>query len=445
MDDYQTYLNALQSSNYITQLNEFNQQMANSKKEADTSTGSILTSEGIREGITKVVGAIRTKISDTASDLVNTATDTVKTAISSAKDAATEAAQGAIKQGQQIITEGVQTGQQALADATEGIIQEGQQITSGLIGDVITSGMQSINNIPTQEEALSMLSQQSRPQPTSDLLPEGAGQIEGELPSAIAPAVDTQLTALHAQAMDNAFGAIQSRTGTQITGGYEELSQSSGPRFNQLSTDVSDEFEEMGDILGGATNRLLSGSIRFTPQINTVASDTLQGAQQQISSAIQPLMDTASETIDQGINGAQSALSAVSESATSSISSLTSTASGAIDAASEAVSTGFKSASTAVDSTINAVSDALTSGVDTAVSAATGAATGAIDAVAGAATAGVEAAAGAVGATVGGIFSELGPIGLLLGGLAGGIVSLVEGAKEHATQAPVLNPAFQFL
>ena len=71
MDDYQTYLNALQSSNYVTQINQFNKQVADSKRESDLSGGSFMTTEAIQEGLTKVVSAIRTKVSDTATGLIN--------------------------------------------------------------------------------------------------------------------------------------------------------------------------------------------------------------------------------------------------------------------------------------------------------------------------------------------------------------------------------------
>jgi phage-related protein len=448
MDDYQTYLNALQSSNYVTQINQFNKQVADNKRESDLSGGSFMTTEAIQEGLTKVVSAIRTKVSDTATGLINKASETAKDAISTAKDAATEATQSVIKAGQELTsglaTEAVQTGQQAISDviqtgqqALADAVQTGQQLTSGFITDAVQTGQQALSGladaVPTQEEALSMLSQQARQLPTSDLLPEGAGQIESVLPSAIAPAVDSQLTALHAQAMDSAFGNFQTRTGTQLTGGYEELSQSAGARFNQLSTDISDEFEESGDILGGATNTLLSGSIRFTPQI---------------SSAI----DTATGALEQGLTSAQNAVGSIIapglDTASSSIASLASTASGALDTASSAVSSAIASglsATSGLSSAVDAAADAVQSGITAASGIASDVASTAIETAASAATAGVDAVGAAVGSTVSEALGELGPIGLIVGGLAGGLTQLFEGAKEHANQVPVLNPAFQFL
>ena len=432
MDDYQTYLNALQSSNYVTQINQFNKQVADSKKESDFSGGSFMTTEAIQEGLTKVVSAIRTKVSDTATGLINKASETAKDAISTAKEAATEATQGVIKAGQEAATEAVQTGQQITSGLSDAV-QMGQEMTSGIIKTI--GSVKDV--IPTQDEALSMLSQQTRQPLTSDLLPEGAGQIENDLPSAIAPAVDEQLTALHAQAMDSAFGAIQSRTGTQLTGGYEELSQSAGPRFNQLSTDIADEFEESGDILGGATNTLLSGSIRFTPQLSSVIDTATGAVEQGITSGLTTAQNAVSSIITPGL-----------DTASSSIASLASTASGALDTASSAVSSVIASglsATSGLSGAVDAAADAVQSGISTASGIASDVASTAIETAAGAATAGVDAVGAAIGSTVSEALGELGPIGLIVGGLAGGLTQLFEGAKEHANQVPVLNPAFQFL
>jgi phage-related protein len=369
MDDYQTYLNALQSSNYITQLNEFNQQLAEGKKEADMESGSLITAEGVKEGLSNVVGVIKSKVSDVATDLVG-----------QAKNMADDAVQGAISS----VNDAIAGAQNAVSDTIQGAIKTAEGV---------------------KYEALSMLSQKIQAPITTDLLPESAGNIfdVGDLSSTVS------------RALQGLTSSVENRVGSSITGGLEELSQMAQPsRF--IPSSIENEFEEEGDILGGPTNRLLSGSIRFAQPLETTANDATQAVSEVASSAVSKLSSTFGEATEAASNAVSGTLSTISNSANDLASSAVGAVSDAVQSASTAAST---AASSAVDSIASTVSDVAAEAASTV--------------------------AETVGATVSGALGELGPVGLLIGGLVGGITELIEGSKDHANQGPVLNPAFQFL
>ena len=117
-------------------------------------------------------------------------------------------------------------------------------VTSNIIGR-LTSGTRQLFNpevpdsvIPTQEEALDMLSQQVRPAITSDLLPQGAGSIEGTIGNVAEEAAGT---------IGETVGSLAQTATSAISG----LAEQAGSVLDNVTSTVSSAVSTVGKVAEG--------------------------------------------------------------------------------------------------------------------------------------------------------------------------------------------------
>lgn len=398
------YLNALQVSKYVDDLRNMQSEMGLEKKEELKSTGALLTSEGSREAImTAVKNFAVDKGKDVARDALTKAgvdKDVIDNVLSGDVTDVKGKVQDLLSQAKAKVDE-VKTQAQDLLDNSKSTIsenvttlQEAGEEGLGQIQGLVSGGEDAVSSLgETLSGSLSRLSSLA------------SGSIRNVVGSASEGLESPSMVSSLVQKMGE--NRLQSLLGSEFedvgeTGGLMEaprmISSFGGIRPPKIEVPEFEDMPTMGDLLEAP--RMLSNFGSFRPT-SMPTTDT-------ISSGLQE----ASETAEQAVGGVVSKLSGMADTISSGLS--------------EAVSSGVESA------------QSLVSG---AVSEATAAASKLASGIAGAGEEALGAVAGVAGAE-GGI--ELGPIGIALGGLIGGIVSLEE-AKKRVNLVPQLNPSFQFL
>jgi hypothetical protein len=404
MEDSMKYLNSLQVSKYVDDLRNMQSEMGLEKKEEEKSTGALLTSEGSREAIMSAVKNFAVdKGKEVARDALTKAgvdKDVVDNVLKGDPTDIKSKVQDLLSQAKTKVDE-VKTQAQELVDNSKSTIaenvttlQEAGEEGLGQIQGLVSGG----------EEGLSSL---------SETLSGGLSRLSSLASGSIRNVIGSSSEALESPSMVSSLvqklgeNRLQSLLGSEFedvgeTGGLMEaprmISSFGGIRPPKVEVPEFEDEGTMGDLLEAP--RMLSNFGSFRPTAMPSAEGLSEGLQQ------------ASETAEQAVSGVVSKIS------------------GAVSDVGETVSSGL---SQAVSSASQLASSAISEATATASKLASG--------VAGAGEEALGAVAGVAGAE-GGI--ELGPIGIALGGLIGGIVSLEE-AKKRVNLAPQLNPSFQFL
>lgn len=160
---------------------------------------------------------------------------------------------------------------------TEPLAQSG--LSSNMIARAFMGGKPNMSSIdipdsviPSQEEALSMLSQQVRPMITSDLLPQGAGAIEGSM-------------------------------GTVAEGAGEALGTASEAISGVLGAGAETALSGISSALSGAASSATSAIGAVTGAIDGAAS-----AAKSVGSAVEGAAETAGEEVAAGAEGGPAGL-----------------------------------------------------------------------------------------------------------------------------------------
>jgi phage-related protein len=210
MNDYAQYFTSLQSAQLANQIANIKTQEDQEQRQATAPLGELVSTEGIKEGISKTISSVKDAVLEKAKDVASQAMkkagvddDTIKSIL---EGNVKEAIQGKVEQA---IAKAKTVAQSAVDDAKQ------------TATDAISTTRDAVNSateaIPTQEEALSSLSRLARPQATNDLLPEGAGDIIEEGNSQVANAISDGIDnarAVAGDAVDTARNAFSSLFGS---------------------------------------------------------------------------------------------------------------------------------------------------------------------------------------------------------------------------------------
>jgi cell division septum initiation protein DivIVA len=387
--DIQSYIDALQSTQFSQELVNQGLEMAQERKEATLPLSELGLGEGIKifgeqaftflkqQGTQVIKDALRSKMKDAGidDDTINStlegdlSLDNITSKVGSLISKAKSTAQDLVSQAQSKV-EGTVSDLQSQA---QDIASEVQSQAEDLVGQVQSQAQDLVGQVQSQAE---------------DIVGQVQSQVGG-LRQTLTDSLDNLDTTVRSNIID-------------AQGIQDDLVSQSLQQYNSIIRSGQSSLVETET---GTSNILSRISNFFQPQTiqpQDIEMVNFADVAPEISSSIAPeISSSIAPTISDLVGASSNILSGVSETVSSAISGATSAVSGATSA----------------------------------ISGVTGATTGAI-----------EGATGALEGLGAGLdFSgALAPIGAILG-IIGGIVGIVEGDKPAQEQLPILNPSSQFL
>lgn len=338
MDDYSQYFSALQSAQLATQIANIGTEQKEEQRQAIAPIGELISTEGIKEGISSTI--------ETAKEM----------ALSKAKDLASQAMKKA-----------------GIDDETI------QSIISGNVKEAIVNKAQSlIGKVKTTVE---------------DTVQQARETAEGALQTAQETAQNTATNTL--DVIQNAPSEVMDHLSTI----HDTLQGATTDLANNYASRFGNEFEDASDLLEGT--RPLYGSLR-PPQIDLSMQNLTEGTplSDMIGRAIPVDLGNAAEDALGSLNTFEptiaNTISGIASNASNVVGATTQTLSGIASTAAETVSGLAGQASSAITGAVSSATDAIS-----AVSGVASAAADAGEAAAGIASIGADAVLGPLGILVG--------------------------------------------